>query len=305
MDIKRCKNSFATGRYVYAFALFCWIVIEAIQHFQGKPYVEGVGLIVLSIIALAIQKMAKTYVQLSQLPMSLFILFSILTINQQYFNILQIIPIIIGCSTITLIKEYNSVNQASNLYLCFLLVGISAYIYPWICVLIPIWIIGIATINSITIRGIAASLLGFLTPWWFLLAWNTLSAEKWALSFWEIIAPEIKDVAPTSIPFIVFISLAGFASINFINSFYREKNNTRKQLSFMILAFIISAVMTLVSTEDEQQVWIPLTILHGIFPITHWLTSKYSRMAGIYFVCVVLSLVFMFAIKIWSIFWHY
>lgn len=305
MDIKRCKNSFATGRYVYAFALFCWIAIEAIQYSHGKPYMEGVGFIVLSIMALAIQKISKTYVQLSQLPMSLFILFSILIINQQHSNILQLVPIITGCSTITLIKEYNSTNQASSLYLCFLLVGISAYIYPWICVLIPIWIIGNATINSITIQGIAASLLGFLTPWWFLLAWNELSVEKCPLSLWETIMPEIRDVTPTSIPFILFITLAGFATINFISSFYYEKNNTRKQLSFMTLVFTISAIMALTTSEYEQQVWIPLTILHGIFPITHWLTSKYSRMAGIYFVCIVSSLVFLFAIKIWSIFWHY
>ena len=205
----------------------------------------------------------------------------------------------LAIALIFLFHTYQDHQAVGKIYYAFLFIGLASVFFAKILWLVPlIWMLTATNMQSLNFRTLACSLLGLLTPYWFIMPWLVLQDDySWLLSHLSQLvtfAPAF-DYSGTAIGLVVvllFITIVNtLGIIHILRVGYEDK--TRIRLTFGFLSILsVAGILFLIVQPQYYDPMMRLIIVLSSPVIAHYMTLTSSRITNIlFFVITVLAVV--------------
>ncbi len=190
-----------------------------------------------------------------------------------------------------LFKTYQDKKDSSNMYLAFLILGISIFINIHILFFVPIfWILTATQLQSLSWRTWSASLLGLFTPYWVVSPW-IIYTDNWhyltrllePLTNWHPFF-DFSYFSFNEFCFLVLITVLPIVSLaNFLHKSYEDRIRIRQLLVFFYIFFILTETF-LILRPDLRELLIPILIICSSPIIAHFFALTHSKTSNLIFI---------------------
>lgn len=220
---------------------------------------------------------------------AIYFLFMIICPEFNAFSLTSISLLAFLLSMFFLFQTYQCRNASEGLFHSFAFLGIGSLFFPQIIYLFPVWLIGSSMLQSLNARSFFAAVLGFVIPYWALLAYALYvgNIDVFFSPFLEIARFGSMDIFETlSIPRIVSLS---FFMLLFIIAMFRclaidydNKIRTRIILHFIIL--LNFCLYTFIILQPVYETSLLILALPGTAMMTcHFFVRTRSRFSATLF----------------------
>ena len=291
------QKEIATNRFtlviVSIFAAIVWVMHEFIA--QDK---ESHNLFSLTLIggfllcALAVYLMAELNNRFALLRISSRMLSSSLvmlcaaTSMLHHLSPSHLMLICAVASYFPMFASYQRPYATTRIFLEFLFVGLASYLFPQVLYLIPFYWIVQAMLRAMTFRSWVASLLGIITPYWFLVtyAYITNDLQLFTDHFNDIITVEMPSYSMLSLKQIM---VGAFSLVFFLLGswdFYQKKHfdKTRIRCNYYAVSLLgaVSFVWLLLQPQYFNLI-IPFCLVHTSMLGGHFIALSYGKVQNI------------------------
>ena len=226
----------------------------------------------------------------------------------------QLFPTLSGdvsalCLTIALIfmfHSYHDYQAAGRTYFSFLFIGLVSVTFIKVLWLVPlIWVLMGTNMITLNFRSFVASLLGIITPYWFIIPWCLLRHDfSWLSSHLTQFVTFTPAFDLTGIPIgivavFLFIMTVTSLSINHI-LYHGFEDKTRIRLTFGFLSILsVACMLFLIAQPQYYSQMIPLIIVLTCPIIGHYLTLTSTRVTNILFFIIAALAVIITIFNLW------
>ena len=199
-------------------------------------------------------------------------------------------------SLLLLFSLYQSPQLLGRIFYAFLLLGLSSLLSVYMLLLVPLlWLLMATHLQSMTWRGLFASLIGLVTPYWFVSLWFilqrdfTLPAAYFAALTAFIPPPDAYAAAfadPWALGRLLAYVLTAVLSVVGVVHFWRQgiDEKIRTRLLYGFFAWLTAALLLLVALQP--QLYDPLMRMALVCAsplVAHFMTLSSSRLTNIAF----------------------
>ena len=200
-------------------------------------------------------------------------------------------------------STYQDRQAAGKTYYAFLALGWSSLLYAQYLYYVPLlWILMISRINSLSWRTLVASILGIITPYWFV--------SLWFFYTWDFtpLTDHLSDLNAFAFPanylavtleqllvfvFLTVVSITGI--IHFWQYSYEDKIHVRQLFGFFIAINLLTLLF--IALQPQQfDAFIRIVIICASPIVAHFLTLTHSRITNIAFfvilsTCIIITFI--------------
>lgn len=205
-----------------------------------------------------------------------------------------------------LFGSYRQERSSGALFNAFAFAGIASLFAPPFMLLAPLLWIGAASFQSLNLKSLLASLIGFAMPWWLLLGYAVVTDAT--RTFFRQLSEEILFFRPAGEGFeawmgfplgFLFLLFAVSAFHCFLNG-YEDKIRTRGYLHFLILSggFLLAGIALqpyLLATLCPLLLAVMGILAGHLFAVTG------SKLSNAFFVISLVGILFMFICHLWML----
>ncbi len=216
------------------------------------------------------------------LPFLLYILF--LSTNPNFFP-LKSTSIGVFCLILAiyqLFTFYHNPEATGKAFKSTFIIGLGSLLWVHIVWFVPLFWLGMYRFRSLTYKTFAASLLGVLTVYWFVLGWSVwkedftlFTAAASSLSALSLLRFEITEWVEW-ISVICMTILALVASFNIITHEHEDNLRTRQFLSFLII-FALWAFVLFFLNEYSSEEFLHVTCIPASIIIAHFFSARRNK----------------------------
>lgn len=148
-------------------------------------------------------------------------------------------------SFVVLLFTQYATNTVGLLYTSFMLLGVLSFIVPHSLYFLPLYLLFCSMTNTLSVRGVAASLLGLLTPFWlvmgtaYVLPGVNVITESFLAALPAIFDVEFPSFSLPNMLLLIFeLSVLLPAMFLFVGGTSPAKPLLRRRLSFVVVAFV-------------------------------------------------------------------
>lgn len=209
-------------------------------------------------------------------------------------------------SIYTLFDCYQKPNPSGRTFLSFFFLSLGSLVLPQLMFFIPLWWLGLLFFKALTPQSLPASIIGWVTPYWFLFsyAYFTDGMELFYSPFIELstfypITPEYLEPWETiTLAYCLILFIATLIHV-FANG-YKDKIRVRFYLYFLLsVAFGIFIIMFLQPAHFTDL--LPLLSISTSILVGHMFALSNSKVANLFFVLSSIGLIFLFCINVWML----
>ena len=210
-------------------------------------------------------------------------------------------------SFVLLFFAQNCAEPTGPLFTSFMLLGVQAFVAPCSIWFIPLFLLFCYMTNTLSVRGVAASLLGLLTPFWLVLgtayvfpAANSIT-ESFLTGLPVIFDVEFPAFSLLNVLLLLFVLAVLLPSLFlFVGSSSPAKPMLRRRLSFVAVACVYMLLLSLVIGGGAHFFYICQLPFVAILA-SYVLARKETKLLNLYF--VVLN-VLMSAVATYQLWWN-
>lgn len=206
----------------------------------------------------------------------------------------------------SLFNSYQMKQSASrNLYRCFFYLGLFSLILPQMVFFIPILLLMATMLQALTLRSFFASLLGYVTPYWFLFAYAYFTGEM--AFFYGIIREAVHGYAhytlmdlPTGVLWMLAFSFLLFliSSIHFIINQHRDKLRIRTFLT-VILFITLSLFLFTALQPIHIGLLLPSILIGNSILTAHFIALTQGKWANGFLLLAAIGLLAIYVYNLW------
>ncbi len=291
------QKEIATNRFtlviVSIFAAIVWVMHEFIAQDEESHNLFSLTLIGgFLLCALAVYLMAELNNRFALLRISSRMLSSSLvmlcaaTSMLHHLSPSHLMLICAVASYFPMFASYQRPYATTRIFLEFLFVGLASYLFPQVLYLIPFYWIVQAMLRAMTFRSWVASLLGIITPYWFLVtyAYITNDLQLFTDHFNDIITVEMPSYSMLSLKQIM---VGAFSLVFFLLGswdFYQKKHfdKTRIRCNYYAVSLLgaVSFVWLLLQPQYFNLI-IPFCLVHTSMLGGHFIALSYGKVQNI------------------------
>ena len=191
-------------------------------------------------------------------------------------------------SYLTLFHCYQDKQCVGWIYCSLLLIGIGSLFTPQLLFFVPfIWLLTALQFNALSWRSWAASLLGLLTPYWFVGGWLVMRNDMTPLASHLHRLTDFGTIAdisslPTTHLLVLAVTTILLATgvIHYLRNNYQDKIRTRQYYGFLIIMALQSFV--LLALQPQYYNWlIRLLIINTAPIIAHFIALTKTKVTNI------------------------
>lgn len=209
-----------------------------------------------------------------------------------------------------LFRSYESPSPTNSIYHAFLFLSLGSLVCPQFMVFAFLWWICMIPFRAMNVRSFLASLIGWITPYWFLFGYAFFFDEM-PLFFAPLqemirIYPiEYSLLAPAEvISWGVITLLLLVSSFHYWQIAYKDKTRTRIYHSFLVYAGWWTTLLCVLQPV-HLPVWMPIQLVCMAFLCGHLFTLTRNRFSGIFFVVTFVALILLTAYNVWMQFFNF
>lgn len=214
------------------------------------------------------------------------------------------------CFIATLMLLYDSYQDntaVDKAYFAFLLLGFATMFDVHVLFYLPlVWFMMIVIVYALSWRTFLASLLGLITPYWFMIGWLLWRKEENFETLFGLFARQ--DILqfpfdfetipiPTRLVIIFTAVMMVIGSLHFIHSSFRDKIRVRQlYYSFIIIGFYSLALLVL---QPQNELAFRMLIISTSPLIGHYWALTNSRISNIIVCTLSIALILLTAFNLW------
>ena len=207
-------------------------------------------------------------------------------------------------------NPHSSLPAIGWLYYAFLFLSLASLVEVRILLYLPLfWLLMLVTIHARGWRAITASVLGILTPYWFMLAWLLYSQRQefdynqLISHFGELSAVTLSDFAIDDLQrllTLVVVIIPGIVGgIHFIMKHYEDKFRVRQlYYSFIYLALYTFALMFVIPSQFDMLLRILIIAASPL--IGHFFALTKTKVSNIFFLVTAGVILILTIFNLWS-----
>lgn len=214
------------------------------------------------------------------------------------------------CFIATLMLLYDSYQDntaVDKAYFAFLLLGIATMFDVHVLFYLPlVWFMMIVIVYALSWRTFLASLLGLITPYWFMIGWMLWQKEENFETLFGLFArqdilqfPFDFETIPIPTQFVIIFTavMMVIGSLHFIHSSFRDKIRVRQlYYSFIIIGFYSLALLVL---QPQNELAFRMLIISTSPLIGHYWALTNSRISNIIVCTLSIALILLTAFNLW------
>ena len=211
-------------------------------------------------------------------------------------------------SILLLFNTYQDQLSTGKVFYAFLCISLCSLEYVHILFLVPmLWLLMETQLQSFSLRTLSASIIGLITPYWFLALWFiyiqdfTLVGQHFALLGDFEFPYDYTKITPGQLlvySFLLILSVSGV--IHFWHNSFEDKIRIRMLYGFFTL--IILLVMLFIALQPQHfDPLIRIVIICASPLVAHLLTLTSSRITNIAFFVILAVCLFITGINLWTL----
>jgi len=201
---------------------------------------------------------------------------------------------------------YQNKNTRGRMFYAFLFIGLASIFFVQILFLVPVlWIIMAGKLMVFNPKMFWASVLGVVTPYWFLAGYCLLtgSHEELIRHFADIAIfnpmplyalPDTKRLAALAL--ILLLAFTGM--IHYLRNSYGDKIRTRTIYETFIIMNLIIIAFVMVQPQHTDML-LPLLIVNTAPPAAHFIALTGTRLTNMAFCTITTAILALTAYNIW------
>ncbi len=206
-----------------------------------------------------------------------------------------------------LLRCYQDNKTQGMMFYAFFFVGLASTQFIQILFFVPIlWIIIATKLVAFSFRGLLASILGIIVPYWFLAGYYWLTGDIRALldkilgiaEFEPLFQYEGIDLQLiVTFAFIVILSFVGI--IHFLNNSYKDKIRTRINYEIFIIMILVTLAFIVLQPQFVDYL-LSLMIIPTSVLIAHYITLTNTKITNISFIVIALLTLAITIVNLWQ-----
>lgn len=307
--VKRLQNKIAESRYALLvmslYALAVWVTSGLV----GKQWWVQLACFSLSTYLMVELNNGNALIRVySRMVSCAFIMFSCMDcflFGNMGGGIVQLCSV---ATYITLFRCYQDGQSAGWTYYAFLCVGLASMIFVQVLYFVPfLWLLMHLQLNALTWRTSVASLLGLVTPYWFLLCWiffegryGMLADHFSQLAKFQSLG-DYSQVTLTQCVVVGVVLITGaISTVHYLRTSFHDKIRVRQLYGF----FIIMSFLTLVFMVLQPCHYDPLVrlMIVNVAPLlAHFFSLTHTRVTNVAFQVIVAVCLFVTVYNLWML----
>ena len=205
-----------------------------------------------------------------------------------------------------LFQTYQRPDCVGRIYYSFLFFGLASLTFVQTLFFVPLlWLLMATQLQSISVKGLSASLLGLATPYWIESAWCILDRDFTPMTdhFAELLQLAVPfegmtiNVGQTAVfALIVLLSITGI--VHFWLHSFEDKIRIRLLYGFFT-SMLLFCTLLLCLQPQHYKVLMPLLTVFASPVIAHFLTFTQSRLTNIVFIVVSVLTLALIVLNLW------
>lgn len=310
MNLNRFQIQVATGRFTLPVVILVCLLL------WGVTFQEWKDCICLTITAFIGYLMIETNTAFSMIrtrttmPVCIFWMLSASLFFFRPFEWENLVPLAFLLSAYQLFQSYESGLPAIPIYHAFFFLSLGSLCFPPLLYLTPLFWGSMVPFRSVSGKSLLASLLGIITPYWFLFGYSFifdqmplfLSTLKEMIRFYPIEYGHltISEIASWSIITLLMI-ISGF---HYWQISYMDKTRTRFNHSFLVIVGLCVTLWIFLQPIYLHEL-IVIQLICAAFLSGHLFTLTRNRFSGIFFIVTCISIILLTIYNLWMQFFNF
>lgn len=210
-------------------------------------------------------------------------------------------------SMFALFQSYQNPRATGWIYYCFLAFGLGSMADIHILFFLPLyWILMKFFIYAFSWRTFVASLLGVLTPYWFLCAWLLIAdadSITWIATHFAALADFQYSLADITLQQLLFVALLIIlevtGTIHYLRNDYQDKIRVR-QLYYCFIFIWIFAMTLMVAQPQHYDLCIRIMTVCTSVQIGHFIALTHTKFTNIAFFVILGTILILTVFNLWT-----
>lgn len=304
MNLNRFQIQVATGRFTLPVVILICLFLWGITFQDWK---DCIYLVITTLIGYLMIEINTAFIMIrtrTTMPVCIFWVIATSMFFLRPFEWENLVPLAFLLSIYQLFQSYEAASPAIPIYHAFLFVSLGSLIFPPLLYLAPLLWGSMIPFRSISIKSLLASLLGIITPYWFLFGYSFffdqmplfLSTLKEMIRFYPIEYGylTISEIASWSIITLLMI-ISGF---HYWQISYMDKTRTRFNHSFLVIVGLCVTLWISLQPIYLHEL-IVIQLICAAFLSGHLFTLTRNRFSGILFIVTFVVFILLMSFNLW------
>lgn len=192
---------------------------------------------------------------------------------------------------------YQRGDAPKEAFLITLLIAAASIVYARILYFLPLFVLGLYQMKSLSLRTLIAIVIGLITPFWIAWGMGWIESDQFCLEV-LLIKPDWDNIGLEVLPAGISILLGLFTGMNNLMNAHTEKIQTRAMNGFVNILSIYAALLILIDITHYES-YLPILNMGVSLQAAYYFTSHHNKANSILFYTIVVILL---TVNIWT-FW--
>lgn len=217
-----------------------------------------------------------------------------------------VVQLCLVAACLLLSRCYQDRYAQGAVFYAFLLIGIASLLFIQIVFFVPLlWLLLGVNLMAFSMRNLGASILGLLTPWWFLAGYHVLIGDPGAIPSYVV------DIQRFDVPFqsaptdphraitFAFVSLtAAIGIIHFLRNSLKDKIRTR-MIYEMLITMTLFIFTFIVLQPRHFDMLFPMLTVSASALLAHYISKTSTWLTNLSFLLITALTVALTAYNLW------
>ena len=220
------------------------------------------------------------------------------------FEWTNLVPLVFILATYQLFHSYESVSSSPFIFHSFLFIGLGSIAFPQLLYMVPMLWGSMIPFRAISIKSFFASIIGLMTPYWFIfgyaLYFNEMhilltplreAAHLYPIDYSHLTLPEIASWGFITLLLIV----SGF---HYWQISYMDKTRTRIYHSYLAIAGFWATLLSILQPVHWCE-WLSIQLICTAFLCGHLFSLTRNWFSGIFFIVTFVLYILLMSFNLW------
>ena len=304
MNLNRFQIQVATGRFTLPVVVIVCLLLWGISL---REWNELASMAIIGFIGYVIIETNTAFTLIrtrTSLPVSIYGWMATALFFLHPFEWINLIPLVFILSVFQLFRSYESSSPTNPIYHTFLFIGLGSLLFPQIIYFIPLFWGSMIPFRAMNGRSFLASLIGIITPYWFLYGYAFLydktdiflASLREMIHFYPLDYSQLSSAEILSWGMITLLLL--ISGIHYIQISYMDKTRTRIYHSFLVFAGFWATAFSLLQPVHLHEL-MPIQLICMAFLSGHLFSLTRNRFSGILFVVIFVTFILLMTYNLW------
>lgn len=309
MSINRFQTQVATGRFSLPVVILVCLLLWGITL---REWSELASLGITAIVGFTLIETNTTFNLIrtrTSMPVCVYWLVATALFFLHPYEGKNWIPLAFIASIFQLFHSYESSRPATSIFHAFLFISLGSLLFPPFMYVVPLLWGSMIPFRSMSGKSFVASLIGLLTPYWFLFGYAVYvgNMQLFLVPLQEMIQFAPIDYSQLTLPEIrswAFVSLLAIVSaLHYGQVSYMDKTRTRIYHSFWVVAVWWTTLLSIFQPSYLHE-WISIQLIGAAFLSGHLFTLTRNRFSGIFFIVIFVLFILLVSFNLWMLFFN-